>query len=240
MKNLANALLLIPQKADTERGSVAEAWQQLGGTVMKLDRFWEKPILPPNHTISIYGNDTFALIVAQILDLQLVSPNDDLLLQLDRKWTKRNLSLHSLNQISAEWFPVFIKPLVPKQFKAQVYQNQQELQDQTNGLAPDTQVLVSEIITIEAEARGFVLHNQLQDIALYEGNGSLPEAQDFVNDFLTNVSELPATFAIDVAYADSRGWFVLEFNASWGAGLNHCQPQKVIPCVQAATRMHSD
>ncbi len=32
------------------------------------------------------------------------------------------------------------------------------------------------------------------------------------------------------------GWAFLEANATWGAGLNGCDPVAVLPCLAAATR----
>jgi hypothetical protein len=236
MKKPANSILLIPQKADTERGSVADAWQQQGGTVMRLDRFWEKPVIPDGREIAIYGNDTFALVVAQVLGVELVSPNDLLVTKIDLSWTKRRISTVTLGEITDALFPIFIKPVIPKQFKARVYSSPAELSSETEGLPPTTQLLLSEIVSIQAEARCFVLHHQVQDLALYEGHAPLTDAHRFVADFLASVPDLPSTFVLDIAYYTPLGWFVLEFNASWGAGLNHCDPQKVLSCILTATQ----
>ncbi|WP_394337843.1 hypothetical protein [Chitinophaga silvisoli] len=40
---------------------------------------------------------------------------------------------------------------------------------------------------------------------------------------------------MDLGFNEVLGWFVLEFNASWGAGLNGCRAEKVIDCILAAT-----
>jgi hypothetical protein len=32
-----------------------------------------------------------------------------------------------------------------------------------------------------------------------------------------------------------RDWAVIEFNATWGAGLNGCNPEKVIAAILAAS-----
>jgi hypothetical protein len=57
--------LLLPSKIDVERDAVAIAWQDAGGSIFRVDRFWEKPALPEGVAIAIYGNDTFALVLAQ-------------------------------------------------------------------------------------------------------------------------------------------------------------------------------
>lgn len=47
--------------------------------------------------------------------------------------------------------------------------------------------------------------------------------------------QLPRVVVIDIAYNQEKGWFVLEFNACWGAGLNNCNAEKVIDCIIGAT-----
>jgi len=46
--------------------------------------------------------------------------------------------------------------------------------------------------------------------------------------------DLPTTFVLDLGYNEKLGWFVIEFNSSWGAGLNFCKPEKVVECIRAA------
>ncbi len=79
---MSPGLLVIPAGADPERDHVALAWTAEGGAVLRLDRFWEPPALETAR-VRLYGNDTFCLVVAEVLGLVLVSPPDDLLLHLD-------------------------------------------------------------------------------------------------------------------------------------------------------------
>lgn len=41
--------------------------------------------------------------------------------------------------------------------------------------------------------------------------------------------------AVTVMVIDGRGWAVVEFNAAWGAGLNGCDAEKVLPGIVAAS-----
>jgi hypothetical protein len=81
---------------------------------------------------------------------------------------------------------------------------------------------VSEPVTFSAKVRTFVLDGRVLDAAVYEGEAELSGAVDFVG-ALTKSIVLPLTVVIDVGLADGRGWAVIEFNASWGAGLNGCE-----------------
>ena len=57
---------------------------------------------------------------------------------------------------------------------------------------------------------------------------------EFVGD-LTESMVLPRTVVVDVGLVDGRGWAVIEFNASWGAGLNGWDAEKVLPAIVSAS-----
>ncbi len=91
-------------------------------------------------------------------------------------------------------------------------------------------------MTIEAEARAYVLENTIKDMAIYEGAADINGGESFLNEFINkHKTVLPKTVVIDLAYNKVIGWFVLEFNACWGAGLNGCSAEKVIDCIINAT-----
>jgi len=228
-------ILLIPEKADIERTAVATAWKAQGGLVRPIGKFWQKPAINTSQ-ICIYGNDTFALVLAQVLGKKLISPRDEMIAHpLLSTWVKRQLSITPSNEIAKLTFPCFVKPVQPKLFKAKVYQTLVELQDVLNGLEK-TPLICSEVIQVEKEVRAFVINYTIADLAYYEGKGDVVQPQVFIQRFLQNTSiKLPLTFVLDVGYNARVGWFLLEFNASWGAGLNGCDPTKVLPCIRAAT-----
>jgi len=228
--------LLIPDKVDLEREAIATSWQEKIGSVIRIGKFWKKPELPEAASFAIYGNDTFGHVLAQLLNANLLSPKDDLIAYLSKDWTKRTIQQKTLSNKASLSFPSFIKPIQPKLFKAAVYINSYEFERTTKGLTKDTGILVSEIILIEAEARVFTLNNKVIDLSIYEGQADKKFAFDFAQDFLDNHPNLfPKTFVLDLGFNQQQGWFVLEFNATWGAGLNGCQPENVIAAISVAT-----
>ena len=230
-------ILLIPQKSDEERESVLRTWISLGGQGQRLDKFWEKPPELENKKVAVYGNDTFALVLAEIFNLKLVSPDDSLISRLDRKWTKRSVLEKQISEITEKDLPGFIKPVTPKQFKGKVYKTINEFLQETNGLPGSEKILISEIVTVESEARAFVLDRQLLDVAIYEGDADLQTGKDFLLGFLQDLKiVLPKTCVIDIGCNSDQGWFLIEFNSSWGAGLNNCDPNKVIESIVEATQ----
>lgn len=226
--------LLIPEKPDPERDAVARAWREAGGPVLRIDRFWSPPEVD-RQRVRLYGNDTFCLVLAQKLGLEMVSPPDDLLLTVDPAWRQREVHGSTLDRAAREAFPRFIKPLVPKQFRARVYREPSELEEECRGLAPDTAVLSAEVVDIQAEARAFVLDQQVRTCALYEGEGIVSEAEAFLSAF-ARATPLPRTCVLDAALIRDRGWALLEANATWGAGLNGCDPVQAVTCIAEASR----
>ncbi|WP_299457631.1 ATP-grasp domain-containing protein [uncultured Microscilla sp.] len=232
--DLSNEVLLIPEKADKERDALALVWQQYGGKVIRIGRFWHPP-KTGNGRVSIYGNDTFALVLAQVLGRTLLSPQDELVAQLPYRWVKRKLGLIVAKYFAADQLPVFIKSVKPKLLAAKVVRLENEVEAIQ---ALDNEILIcSEVVDLVAEARAFVLGKQVQDLALYEGNADLETAQQFIHHFLhaAEAAALPHSFVLDIGYNKTGGWCIIEFNSSWGAGLNHCRPEKVLASIRAAT-----
>ncbi len=234
--NFKNHLLLLPDKPDLERDALANACLKQGGEVQRIAKFWERPEVG-NKKVSVYGFDVFCLVLAQLLDLSLVSVRDEWVVALDKKWTKRDLSIKLLKDFNTKNFPTFIKPVKPKLFQAKTYSSLDELQETTSDLALNELTIVSEIVAIAKEVRAFILNGKVLDLAYYEGKGELEAPLLFVKTFLQKSKvELPKTYVLDLGYNEKNGWFILEFNSTWGAGLNHCQAEKVIEAIISSTQ----
>lgn len=233
---LKNEILLIPIKKDIERESVAQTWTNLGGEVLRVDKFWVKPFIEPNKRITIYGNDTFSLVLAQILELELLEPKYEYIAELDDKWIKRKIEIDTLTKVKGINFPIFIKPVKPKLFQSKVYQSYDEFLDNAQNINSNEPLIISEIISIQSEIRAFVYRDEVLDMAIYEGNAKLDQGKQFLKAFIQIHSEnLPLSYVVDIGFNQNEGWFIIEFNASWGAGLNFCDPSKIINAIRGAT-----
>jgi hypothetical protein len=230
-------ILLIPEKTDIEFEQVFATWTGNGGQIRRLGKYWIRDEELSDRRIAIYGNQTFAFVLAQIYGVELLSPDDTLIARLDLKWTRRNIQLKSIGELTKDAFPVFIKPVIPKIFIAGVFETLDVFTDIVQGLSTDEQILVSSIVRpIQAEARAFLMNGEIKDLALYEGFAELEEGRMFLAGFMnSNWDQLPNVVVVDIAYSEQTGWFVLEFNACWGAGLNNCSAEKVIECIVSAT-----
>lgn len=232
--DLNQKILLLPEKSDVERDSVAQAWVNSGGIVRKINRFWIKPELE-NTQVSLYGNDTFVLVLAQLLEIELLTPDDRIIASFDKEWIKRNLTIIPVVELDDIEFPCFIKPVKPKLFDASVFNSKQEFNEIVGELEEEL-LIVSEIIKIQSEVRSFILDGNIVDLSYYEGNGDLDSPKLFIEEFLKeNKDKLPKSFVLDVGFNDQIGWFIIELNASWGAGLNGCDPSLVLNCIQVAS-----
>ena len=230
-------ILVIPEKMDTEFEQVFVAWANKGGVIKRLGKYWIKEDILTEHPIAIYGNQTFALVLAQIYEVELLFPDDTLIARLEEKWTRRHIELKQIDQIAENNFPVFIKPVIPKIFTAGIFERITDFKQIVNGMANSEEVLMSSIVEpIEAEARAFILNGEIRDIALYEGFAELAAGRIFLTDFInSHKDQLPKAVVVDIAFNKLTGWFILEFNACWGAGLNNCNAEAVIDCIIEAT-----
>lgn len=232
---VSSLLLIVPEKADPERDLVADAWRDAKGSVLSLTRFWDPPEVDPA-LVRVYGNDTFCLVLAQKLALDLVSPDDLHLVKAPREIVKRRVhsaTVDSLLDITQERFPAFVKPVMPKQFPSRVYASAEELSQATHGLTTGSQAVVSEIVAFTAEVRAFVLDGEVMTCAFYEGSGDLAAAASFATD-AARAMDLPRTCVVDVGLAGGE-WMLVECNATWGAGLNGCDATRVVSCIAAAS-----
>lgn len=226
--------LLIPDKPDVERDAVAAAWSRAGGAILKLGKFWRPPTLPPS-SVRVYGPDTFGLVLADIYGLSLVEPPQEVALDLPQKFLRRRVKGGPLREALDWQYPSFVKPFVPKAFGARIYGSAEELSKETEGMDPDARVLASEIVSIQAEARAFVLDGLVLDCAVYEGTTEAAGAMRCAKE-VAALPHFPAAFVLDLALVHDGEWVFLEANAAWGAGLNGCDAAKVLPAIERATR----
>lgn len=235
--NFTGRNLVIPDKIDVERDKVAEEWEKYGGKVTRIGRFWEPPELSEDK-ISLYGNHIFCMVLAQKLGLRLISPPDDMLINIHEKWLKRNIIISTIEKAVNFCYPCFIKPLVPKIFTAQKYGSYNELLLECRQLEGNTAVIYSDIVEINSEVRAFILNGNITTACTYEGKADIEDATTFLKEFIIENSELiPFTCVIDVGFIDGGGWTIIEANSSWGAGLNGCDPLSAVLCIAEATQI---
>ncbi|MEZ4390997.1 MAG: ATP-grasp domain-containing protein [Polyangiales bacterium] len=90
-----------------------------------------------------------------------------------------------------------------------------------------------------AEARCFVRDGRVLACSVYEGAAEPEAAAAFAGALCAGLRG-PEVYVVDVGLIPGRGWAVVEFNAAWGAGLNGCDPELVLPAIAAASGVGAD
>jgi hypothetical protein len=227
-------ILLMPARSDREREAVAGAWEAAGGKVRRVGRFWEPDAALVGKCACLYGNVIFCEVLANVLNLDLVSPADDILARLPSELLGRKIFLSRLDRIDELNYPCFVKSLVPKLFTAGVVGSAQRLSEITVGLDPETELLVSEAVKFQGQARAFICDRKVLDLSLYEGRCKLDGALE-VAEAVARLEALPHGFVVDLGLLNGR-WVVVEMNPAWAAGLNGCGAEKVMLAIAAGTR----
>lgn len=226
--------LLIPDKQDEERDAVAEAWKDGGGVVTRVGRFWDPPEFE-RKAVRLYGPDTFCEVLAQKLALELISPVQGMVARVGHEWTHRKVSLSTLSEVRRLTFPIFVKSLAPKVFRARCYSNVRELDDECRELDDGCPVIISEPVEFTCEVRTFIRGCVVRTGSVYRGEGDVQLALKFAQEFSAQFGS-DLTYVLDVGLIAGRGWGVVESNAAWGAGLNGCDPRAAARCIAEATR----
>lgn len=225
--------LVISDRADPERDAVAAAWSDAGGEVARVAQFWTVAAIAHAR---VYGAEAFAHVVAQRLGLALIAPADDWLARIAPRLVGRALRACDLATALTLPYPCFVKTMVPKLIASRVYRSADDLATAAHGLERGEPVLVSEVVTLTAEARGWVCDGEIATIACYEGTAPLADAAALVRAAAADPAT-PPTCVIDVGLTPDRGWVVVEANPAWCAGLNGCDPVGAAACIARAARV---
>lgn len=227
--------LLIPEKAGTECAAIMTAWLAEGGRVIPIGHFWEPLHIPLG--ARVYGDHVFCHVLAQTLGLQLISPADDLLLNIDPLFLKRKIQRSTLDHMRRIAFPCFAKPLIPKIFRGRVFESPFELEEECRQLPSQTGIIYSEIVKFNCKVRAFIFRGRVMTMAVYGGEGNPEDAKVFLHSFIqVHNGLLPVSYVTDVGYIEGRGWAVIEFSPAWGTELNGCDAKEAVFCIAEASR----
>lgn len=232
-KRAVGLVLLIPERANADLDAFASVWEQHGGEVLRLGRFWDPPALDVKN-LRVYGGTSFVTVLQKKLGIELCTPAEDLILSLPPEALKRQIEKRRLGEIEHLQYPVFVKSVTPKLFGARVYGSLETLRKECQGLDIDTPIFTSSVVSFVAEARTFILDGKVLDCAFYEGRGNIKDAASAAAGFARSPN-LPSALVLDVGLIKDQGWAVVELNAAWGAGFNGCRADRIWQCIAAAS-----
>ncbi|MFD9123458.1 ATP-grasp domain-containing protein [Kitasatospora sp. NPDC059571] len=222
------------------RGMAVRAAEELG------------PLTGPAHW---YGGPLAGARLAGRLGFALLEPVDDWLAELPEEFTGRDIRSATVADARALDEPTFVKPPRDKTFPAGVYADGSRL---PAGLDPATPVLLSEVVTFEAEYRLFLLDGRIATAGRYAVFGrldprplrtderdraaraTLAEITGFVDRLIAAAGHtLPSAVVLDVGrlldpYRAGHRWAVVEANMAWFSHAYAADPARVLDVVLRA------
>jgi hypothetical protein len=233
-RSLHKPVLLVPERRHIERELVVEAWWSTGGEVSRVHNYWDLDNRLSLGRISCYGSVFFCETISTSQDMQLVSPNDDVLCEIPHRWLHRWIKTSQISRLDPLEFPTFAKPAKQHLFRAGVFYSKSELEVECCGLQTSIDLLISEPVIFEVEARAWILHEDICDISFYCSHHNMRACSSFVRSFIKEV-HLADAYVLDVGYIRGRGWAVIEANPAWASALRGCSADKIAPCLYHAS-----
>ncbi|MFG3509598.1 ATP-grasp domain-containing protein [Streptomyces sp. NPDC047821] len=199
--------------------------------------------------VHYYGGPLFAAGVVEELGLGLLEPADGWLASLPRTYTLRRVVEATLGEARRLTRPAFVKPPSDKSFPAAVRADGGRLPSGGSAPPDDTPVLISDVVTWEAEFRLFVLDGEVRagsqyatfgrlDAAPLDGHRHRAAVLDFAAGLLgAHGDTLPSAVVVDVGLVTAsepggaEGWAVVEANMAWFSNSYAADPDGALDVV---------
>ncbi|MEU9021804.1 ATP-grasp domain-containing protein [Actinomadura sp. NPDC048394] len=193
----------------------------------------------------LHAGPSFADAVAPRLGIAPLEAPLGWLADLPRAFTQREIVIMSIEEAYALRRPAFIKSPNDKSIRALVYPDGSRLPG-PDAVDPQTPVLVSDVVTFDAEYRLHILEKTVHAGSQYAENGQLKlgplstSASRFGADLLAECGHtLPTAIVVDVGTTDGR-WAVIEANAAWASGHYAANTDHVLDVVLRAAGPAAD
>jgi len=218
-------------------------WKAALANDWKIERLYKYRV--PEHITSneakIYGENLFAEIVAQQLDIALIGTPPSWLAELPFHFLQREVTFKQLKDCRNFTTPRFIKPASGKLFDAKVYQSAEDLPS-NDSQDDETPVLISKPVEWITEFRCFIADRTLQTLSIYNRNGELDfettndelqAANSYCQSILDDHSiHLPPSIVIDIGQIKDRGWAIVEANPTFASGIYEADTSKVLYSIE--------
>lgn len=203
-----------------------------------------------NRDVVLYGDWRLLCATANLLNLAILAPTANWLLELPDEYRRRQLGLLSWGEALELDRPFFIKPIDWKWGRAKVYARGSELPD-PDSIPLDMAMLVAEPVEFELEFRCFILDREVATYSPYFQNGrstynrgrwmapvsAFDEVLAFTKTFLQDEAvAVPPAFVLDVGRIRDRGWAIVEAQPCWFSSIYGCDPKASLRVLQRACR----
>ncbi len=246
-------ILVLGQRYSNDARILSQAASMQGWEVVKLNSSTVPDDLL-NKECRVYAEGFLVEHVAQALELSLLRPADDGLVNLEPDFLQRKVMFSRAADFKPLSVPAFIKPADQKLFAARVYAPNEPIPG-LEVLQPDDPILVSNVVEFVREYRFFILGRTVRTGSIYwledrtpdvpvgyegEGDSLWVDAISFAQRVCTKSSvELVDSFVLDVGLLDTGAWAVIEFNPTWASGIYGCDPFGVLECLVASQHRKS-
>lgn len=193
-----------------------------------------------------YGELMFCDIMASRMGLALLDPPDDFLSRLVPEYVKRTVHFTHIYDIHRETERKFYKPANDKLFPAKVYDSGRDIP--MRYVSQTCPVLVSDIVSFDAEVRCYVLDGEIVTASsYYKAVGLRMDPTRGGAAWLRHVlkdpdvtSMLPSAVVIDVGLIPRRGWAIIEANQAYASGIyDEADGKALLPLILRASGLRS-
>jgi len=196
------------------------AWEAFNTMGYSVTLFEEKDIdtLPVSVETPVFAGVT---IFRKIIDkLGVDYPPFDCYPDVLKPYYRRNIRRSTLGEERAKFNhdpkPVFVKPVLPKQFIGQVWESILQLIPLAK--IPDSaEVWVCEPVQIDSEVRVYVHDGEILGVKHYWGDWSKVPSKEFVEQVVKSYKPSPIAYGVDIGVNDQYG-FVIEANDGCNLG----------------------
>jgi hypothetical protein len=126
----------------------------------------------------------------------------------------------TLSAVPSEIFPVFCKPVVPKQWKARVLRNFGDYEGMISFISPDivsiAECWLSEPLDIVGESRVYVNRGEIVAVSKYKGEGKIDPS--VAESAIRSFENAPIGYGLDFGLTRSGETVLVEFNDGYFLG----------------------
>ncbi len=218
--------VILSQRFSTDSQEVWKAAVAAGWDAHRAIRFGV-PMLDQSTPYCVYGELTFADIMARRCDLGLLDPPDDFLPELPFELLQRQVTLLPVYSLPLFTQRAFFKPANDKFFHRGVFERGTDVP--VRHIEIDAPVIISEVVNFEWEFRAHCILGRVGTIAPYisplqAGDTERRQAEEDARGFTQRVLDehghrLPSAVVLDVGKLDTGKWAVVEANQAYASGI---------------------
>ncbi|MDQ0795827.1 ATP-grasp domain-containing protein [Streptomyces sp. B1I3] len=193
-----------------------------------------------DRSVHLHAGPSFADAVAPALGIAPLQAPADWLARLPAAFTRREIHAVPIREAYGLRRPAFVKSPNDKGIPALVYADGSRLPG-PDAVAPETVVLVSDVVVFTAEYRLYLLDGRVHTGSRYAEHGRfrpgpLPAgALAFGAELLAAAGHtLPSAIVVDAGVTDTGQWAVVEANAAWASGCYASDPERALDVVLRA------